>query len=125
MGDTEIIMGLGDQGEGQHDQPSVPASTASTASPPPVDPVWAESRRQVLDAGNGSAVLPMRSGRFDFGSGALMMLSSLRIRLEDRELLRRALESDSGLERALSRRPPSAAAMFRRATKRAPKVRMR
>lgn len=96
-------FGLGDFGDGE---PGQPEPICSRSAPPPSTLVEA-----------GSSAVPLRSGRFDFGSAALMILSSLRIRESDRELLRRGVESDSRLERSLSSRAPSPAAILRKAAK--------
>lgn len=71
----------------------------------------------------GTPALPLAGSRFDFGSAASMVLSILRIRDDERESLRRAIESDAKLARLLTRRPQSPTAMLRRAARRAVRAR--
>jgi hypothetical protein len=88
------------------------AGLAVPAVAPPSKP-----RAAVAADDQGSVPLPLHGGRFVFGTAASMALSLLGVRGDEREALRRAVESDARLERVLARRPPSPAALLRRAAR--------
>jgi len=92
--------------------PVQPESTAPLAPPaPPAAPA------PTVLAEVGSPVVPFHGARFEFGSAASVTLGMLRIRGDEREALRRAVEIDAKLERALSRKPPSPRAVMMRAVR--------
>lgn len=111
MSDPHNCLGLGDLGDEQPDQPSVPVPSPSPSVAPAV-PVE-----------SGSAAVPLRGGRFEFGIAAESALSMLKVRGTDREALRRAIESDAGVARAMNFHVPSPLSLLRRAAKAQRRVR--